>query len=71
MVQRVRIRKGEKKFLVHFMYNTDLVDIMNEHRGWWFKKEKAWQFPSWKFQEVYDDLKKNLYAVDILKLEEK
>lgn len=68
MVQRVRMRKGEKIILVHFMWNDDLVYIMREHNGWWNRKERAWQFPIWKFQEVYDDLKKNLYAVDILKL---
>ena len=71
MVQRVKIRKGKTIIKVHFMYNTDLVDIMNEHKGWWKSKDRYWQFPIWKFQEVYDDLKKNLYAVDIVTLEER
>lgn len=53
------------------MYNDDLIDIMREHSGWWYKKERCWQFPVSKFSELYDDLKKNLYAVDVLNLEEK
>jgi len=68
MVQTVKIRKGEKKFLVHFMWNDDLVDKMRDHNGWWNKKERAWQFPLYKFSEVYDDLTKSLYRVKILKL---
>jgi len=71
MVQKVKIRKGEKIIRVHFMYNPDLIDIMREHKGWWFRKEKAWQFPLWKLEQLYDDLKKNHYNVEITKLIEK
>jgi len=69
MVQTVKIRKGEKKFLVHFMWNDDLVDIMREHNGWWNKKERAWQFPNYKFDELYDELTKKMYKVRIMRLE--
>jgi len=71
MVQSVKIRKGEKIIRVHFMYNTDLIDIMREHDGWWFKKEKAWQFPIGKLTEVYEHLTNERYNVTIIKLEEK
>ena len=71
MVQKVIIRKGDNKFRVHFMYNTDLVDIMQEHQGWWFRKEKCWQFPLWKFEAVYDHLSKEKYKIEIKKIEEK
>jgi len=71
MVQTVKIRKGEKIIRVHFMYNTDLIDIMREHGGWWFKKEKAWQFPIGKLTEVYERLTNEKYNVQIIKLEEK
>ena len=71
MTQAVNIRKGEKIFRVHFMYNTDLIDIMREHDGWWFRREKAWQFPIGKLTEVYDHLTNEKYNVQITKLEEK
>jgi len=71
MVQAVNIRKGENIIRVHFMYNTDLIDIMREHGGWWFKKEKAWQFPIGKLSEVYEHLTNKKYNVQIAKLEEK
>lgn len=69
MVQTVKIRKGEKVFRVSFMYNTDLIDIMREHQGWWYRKEKSWQFPHWKFDEVYDHLTDAHYNVTMGKLE--
>jgi len=68
MVQKVKIRKGEKKIRVHFMYNTDLVEIMQSHRGWWFRKEKCWQFPLWKLEPLYDELTTKHYNVEITKL---
>ena len=68
MTQKVKIRKGEKIILVHFMWNDDLVDKMREHNGWWNNKERAWQFPLYKFEQIYDDLTKSLYRVEILKL---
>jgi len=71
MVQKVRIEKGEKNIRVHFMYNTDLVEIMQENRGWWFRKEKCWQFPLWKLEPLYDELTSKLYKVEITKLIEK
>jgi len=71
MVQRVVIRKNDNKIRVHFMYNPDLIDIMREHQGWWFRKEKCWQFPLWKFDAIYDHLKREKYSVEIRALEEK
>ena len=71
MVQAVNIRKGEKIIRVHFIYNTDLIDIMREHGGWWFKIEKAWQFPIGKLDEIYNHLTNEKYNVHIIKLEEK
>jgi len=71
MVQTVKIRKGEKTIRVHFMYNTDLVDIMQEHKGWFFRKERCWQFPLWKLQPIYDELTAKHYSVEITKLVEK
>jgi len=65
MVQTVKIRKGEKSFKVHFMYNTDLVDIMNDNNGWWYRKERCWVFPNNKFDSLYDELTKKMYKVRI------
>ena len=71
MVQTVNIRRGEKRIMVHFSYNNDLIDIMREHKGWWFRKEKGWQFPLWKLEQITDDLKSKKYNINITKLEEK
>jgi len=65
MVQKVRIRKGKKTIRVHFMWNDDLVDMMRDHNGWWKKSGRYWQFPIWKFDAIYGELKKNLYSVEI------
>ena len=70
MVQTVKIRKGERVIRIHFMWNPDLVDIMQEHKGWFFKKERCWQFPLWKFESIYDELTNKLYRVEITKLVE-
>lgn len=50
------------------MYNTDLIDIMRDHEGWWFKKERCWQFPLWKLEPLYDELTEKHYKVEIVKL---
>jgi len=71
MVQQVVFRKGEKSVTVHFMYNTDIIDVMRDHNGWWNRKDKCWQFPIGKFQEVYDDIKQHHYSTEIRKLEGK
>ncbi|GAH45483.1 unnamed protein product [marine sediment metagenome] len=68
MVQKVKIRKGERNIKVHFIYNTDLIDIMRSHRGWWFKGEKCWQLPLWKLEPLYDELTDKHYKVEIVKL---
>jgi len=70
MTQTINIRKGEKIIRLNFTYNADLVDIMHSHNGWFFRKEKSWQFPIGKFEEVYDHLKKEKYSVNITKLDE-
>jgi hypothetical protein len=61
----VKIKKGKKSFKVYFTYNPDLVDIMKDHDGWYFKKQKAWTFPNKRFRKVYDDLKEEGYKVNI------
>ena len=65
MVQAVTLRKEEKKFLVTFKYNPDLVDIMKDFEGWFIPKEKAWQFPLNKFDAVQDALSKEGYRTYI------
>ena len=65
MVQTVTLRKEEKKFLVTFKYNPDVVDIMKDNGGWYVAKEKAWQFPLSKYDAVQDDLVKEGYKVYI------
>jgi len=70
MVQQVHIRKFKKVIKVHFMYNTDLVDIMRDNGGWWFKKEKCWQFPVGRFSEIYNELKNNRYNVKVTLIED-
>jgi len=69
MQSPVRIRRNTKKFRVYFSYNEDLVDIMREFDGWYNRREKYWQFPIYKFQELYDKLKDSLYKVDLQSVE--
>jgi len=71
MPQKVKIRKGEKIIRIHFMWNPDLVEIMRDHKGWWYRKEKCWQFPLWKLEPIYDELTSKHYSVEITKLIEK
>ena len=66
MVQTVRIRKEDNKIKLNFMYNTDLVDIMREHHGFFFRKEKAWVFPAHKQSELYNALVDNHYNVEFI-----
>jgi len=68
MTQKVKIRKGEKVIMIHFMYNTDLVEIMQSHNGWWYRKERCWQMPLWKLEALYDELTTKKYSVEITKL---
>ena len=53
------------------MWNPDLVEIMRDHKGWWYRKEKCWQFPLWKLEPLYEELTKKQYSVEITKLLEK
>jgi len=69
MAQTVNIRKEGTRIKVHFMYNTDLVDIMRDHSGYFFAKEKAWVFPASKFEELRSELIKRMYEVKIIKEE--
>lgn len=66
MVQTVKIRKEGNKIKLNFMYNTDLIDIMREHKGYFFYKEKAWVFPAYKQSELYDELTSKQYRVEIV-----
>ena len=65
MQSPVKIRKDDKKIRIYFSYNSDLVEIMQEFKGWYNPKERYWQFPIYKFQEIYDRLKESLYKVDL------
>jgi len=67
MVQTVKIRKEGNRIKVNFMYNNDLIDIMREHNGYYFKKEKAWIFPVYKQSELYNVLTDKHYNVKFIK----
>lgn len=66
MKQTVKIYKSHNKIKVKFLYNDDLIDIMREFQGWYFKKEKAWIFPLHKLSDIRDKLIHEMYKVDIL-----
>ena len=59
--------KVGKQVKVYFSYNQDLVDIMRKNEGWWWHKEKCWSFPVGQTSELYDQLKKEGYNVQITK----
>jgi len=69
-MQTVVIRKGDKIIRINFTFNSDLVDIMRKYKGWFFRKEKAWQFPRSKFSTIYDELTSKGYNVHVRKMEE-
>jgi len=71
MQQTVKIYKYHNKIKVKFMFNTDLLDIMREYQGWYFKKERAWIFPLSKLSKLRDRLVKEMYNVDIISAEVK
>jgi len=62
----VKMIKNDKIVKVSFSpYNSDLVEIMRDFNGWYTPKEKTWQFPLYKYQAIYDELKNRLYKVDL------
>jgi hypothetical protein len=65
MVQTVKIRKEGDKIKVNFMYNDDLVEIMRQHSGYFFRKEKAWIFPLSKHEALYNQLTDAHYDVQV------
>ena len=67
MQPTIIIRKEEKQIKINFSYNTDIVDIMREHNGYFFRKEKAWCFPIRKLDEIRDELAKKMYTVQTKK----
>ena len=68
MQPTIIIRKEEKQIKINFSYNTDLVDIMREHKGYFFRKEKAWCFPIHKLDEIRDELTHKMYNVQTKKV---
>lgn len=67
MVEKVHIIKKERSIKINFRYNTDLIDIMREHKGWYFKHDKSWVFPLSKFEKIKDELIHLMYDVRISK----
>ena len=67
MDQTVRIRKDNNRIKINFMYNDDLINIMREHHGYFYRKEKAWVFPTSKLTELYNILTNKHYNVQIVK----
>ena len=65
MVEKVTIIKKERSFKVRFPYNEDLIDIMREYDGWYFKNDKSWTFPLYKLSEIRDELIHEMYQVEI------
>ena len=63
MQSAVIIRKEEKQIKINFSYNLDLVEIMRKHKGYFFRKEKAWCFPIHKLDEIRDELTHKMYNV--------
>jgi len=66
MTQTVNFRKDGNKIKLHFMYNTDLVDIMRSHKGYFFRADKSWVFPEAKRTDLYDELTSKGYNVHYL-----
>jgi len=67
MTEKVYIIKKERSIKIKFRYNTDLIDIMNDYKGWYFKHDKSWVFPLSKFEKIKDELKHLMYDVRVTK----
>jgi len=65
MQSPIVIRKEGKQIKVNFSYNSDLVEIMRSHNGYFFRKEKAWCFPMFKLDIIRDELIKKMYQVKV------
>jgi len=66
MQPTIIIRKEGKRIKINFSYNSDLVDIMRDHNGYYFRKEKAWIFPVEKLYTIKDELTQKMYSVKII-----
>lgn len=66
MTQTINFRKDGNKLKLHFMYNEDVIDVMRAHKGYFFRKEKAWVFPESKSTELYNELKDKGYNIEYL-----
>lgn len=64
-MEKVKIVNDGKRIRLFFHYNEALIEIMREHRGWWIKKDKCWQFPAFKYKELYAELKSKMYEVRV------
>ena len=64
----IRIVQHPKLIKVYFTYNSDLVEIMQIHKGWWHGKEKSWSFPLFKLKEIRDELEQKMYQVSVTKV---
>jgi len=71
MQSKIIIRKEEKQIKINFSYNLDLVEIMRNYNGYFFRKEKAWCFPIHKYQDIKDELTKKMYSVEVKKVSAK
>lgn len=67
MTEKITILKRERSIKVKFRYNEDIIDIMRDYNGWYFKHDKSWVFPLDKLSEIRDELIHNMYKVEIKK----
>ena len=67
MVEKVHIIKKEKSIKITFRYNTDLIDIMRDHKGLYFRHDRSWVFPLSRFEKIKDELRHLMYDVRVSK----
>lgn len=66
MQTAVKMQREGKHVNVSFDYNSDLVEIMRELKGWWVYKKMCWMFPVSRLSEIRDVLTSKWYKVKIL-----
>lgn len=67
MGNKIKIIKREKQCFVYYKYDKTFIDIMRDNEGWWHRKDKAWTFPIYKTEDIYNQLKEEGYKVDLMR----
>jgi len=64
----INIRKGDFNFSAHFLWDDDIVYIMQKHRGRYDRQNSMWVFPMYKLEKVLSDLDSKNFQYRIINI---